>query len=405
VRLASRDILAARHTKLRHALRAPDLDGLVVTHLPNIFYLTNVLSTAGISVVTNDQVYLILDFRYSAAAKELIASPSGCPDCEIVGVERSYDEALAALAKKLQPKRLGIEGGNVSVHRAYQLARSIGARLEMASGAFFDSEFAKNAPDPISLISTDGLVERLHLVKDVHEIEMLRKGAALLSAVAADVIEDIKPGVTEQAFAAKIDWRIKSGGFERCSFETIVASGPNSALPHAHAGGRVMNGGDLVVLDFGGVYGGYCVDLTRTVALGEPDAEMQRVYDAVLEAQRAAISAVRPAVRAGDIDAAAREALARHELADAFGHSTGHGLGVEIHETPRIGPRREATADAPAPPDEAIEPGMVFTIEPGAYLPGWGGVRIEDDVLVTSDGVEVLTNVPAQLGAHGFRRD
>jgi Xaa-Pro aminopeptidase len=166
-----------------------------------------------------------------------------------------------------------------------------------------------------------------------------------------------------------------------------------------------MNGGDLVVLDFGGVYGGYCVDLTRTVALGEPDAEMQRVYDAVLEAQKAAISAVRPAARAGDIDAAAREALGRHKLADAFGHSTGHGLGVEIHETPRIGPRREATADSPAPPDEAIEPGMVFTIEPGAYLPGWGGVRIEDDVLVTSDGVEVLTNVPAQLSAHGFRRD
>ena len=220
-----------------------------------------------------------------------------------------------------------------------------------------------------------------------------------------DVIGDIKAGMSEQEFAAKIDWRIKSAGFERCSFETIVASGPNSALPHAHAGARIMKGGDLVVLDFGGVYGGYCVDLTRTVALGEPDAEMQRVYDAVLEAQKAAIAAVKPAVRAGDIDAAARETLGRHKLAEAFGHSTGHGLGVEIHETPRIGPRREATADAPAPPDEAIEPGMVFTIEPGAYLPGWGGVRIEDDVLVTSDGVEVLTNVPAQLHAHGFRRD
>jgi Xaa-Pro aminopeptidase len=349
-------------------------------------------------VVTSDQVYLILDFRYSAAAKELVASPAGCPDCEIVGVERSYDETLAALVKKLQPKRLGIEGGNVSVQRAYQLAHSIGARLEVGSTEM-------ESAGPISLVSTDGLVERLRLVKDVHEIEMLRKGAELLSAVAVDVIDDIKPGMTEREFAAKIDWRIKSSGFERCSFETIVASGPNSALPHAHAGDRVMNGGDLVVLDFGGVYGGYCVDLTRTVALGEPDAEMQRVYDAVLEAQKAAISAVRPAARAGDIDAAAREALGRHKLADAFGHSTGHGLGVEIHETPRIGPRREATADSPAPPDEAIEPGMVFTIEPGAYLPGWGGVRIEDDVLVTSDGVEVLTNVPAQLSAHGFRRD
>jgi Xaa-Pro aminopeptidase len=341
---------------------------------------------------------LILDFRYSAAAKELEASPSGCPDCDIVPVERSYDETLAALIKTLQPKRLGIEGGNVSLQRGYQLARSMNARLEVG-------EMGSDAPGSFSLVSTDGLVERLRLVKDAHEIDMLRRGATLLSSVAREVISDIKPGLTEQEFAAKIDWRIKSSGFERCSFETIVASGPNSALPHAHAGTRVMEGGDLVVLDFGGVYGGYCVDLTRTVALGEPDAEMRRVYDAVLEAQKAAIAAVKPAVRAGDIDAAARHALGRHELAEAFGHSTGHGLGVEIHETPRIGPRREATADAPAPPDEAIEPGMVFTIEPGAYVPGWGGVRIEDDVLVTSDGVEVLTNVPAQLHAHGFRRD
>jgi len=152
-----------------------------------------------------------------------------------------------------------------------------------------------------------------------------------------------------------------------------------------------------VVLDFGGVYGGYCVDLTRTVMVGQPDPEQQRVYDAVLEAQLAAIAAVKPGARAGDVDAAARETLGRHKLAEAFGHSTGHGLGIEIHESPRIGPRREATADAAAPPDDAIEPGMVFTIEPGAYLPGWGGVRIEDDVLVTADGVEVLTNVPRTL--------
>jgi Xaa-Pro aminopeptidase len=223
--------------------------------------------------------------------------------------------------------------------------------------------------------------------------------------VARDVIEDVRPDVTEQELAAKIDWRIKSAGFERCSFETIVASGPHSALPHAHPGDRRLKQGDLVVLDFGGVYGGYCVDLTRTVAVGQPDAEMQRVYGAVLEAQKAAIQAIGPGVRASAIDGAAREALARHGLAEAFGHSTGHGLGVEIHETPRIGPRREGEAGAQSASDDAIEPGMVFTVEPGAYLPGWGGVRIEDDVLVTSQGAEVLTRVPTQLHTHGFRRD
>lgn len=383
MRLAPRDSLAARHAKLRQTVLAADLDGLVVTHLPNIFYLTNFLGTAGIAVAMRDRLHLLLDFRYSAAANGLWDSPYGCPDADIVPVERTYDETLVALIKTLQPRRLGIEGSHVPVNRATHLTRSVGTATE--------------------LVATDSAVESLRLVKDAHEIDMLRRGAQLLSPVAVDIINDAKPGITEQELAAKIDWRIKSAGFERCSFETIVASGPNSALPHAHAGQRVLQEGDFVVLDFGGVYGGYCVDLTRTVAIGEPDAEMVRVYQAVLEAQKAAIAAVKPGVRAGDIDAAARGTLARHGLAEAFGHSTGHGLGVEIHETPRIGPRREAVGDSPAPPDEAIEPGMVFTIEPGAYLPGWGGVRIEDDVLVTSDGVEVLTNVPTSLTqTHGF---
>jgi Xaa-Pro aminopeptidase len=325
---------------------------------------------------------LILDFRYSAGAKAWWDSPSGCPNGEIVPVDRTYDETLSELVSTLQLARLGIEGAYLSVNRANDLARRLGT---------------ETAPGSISLVPTDGLVERLRIVKDAHEVDMLRKGGQLLSAVAADVLGEITSGIKEHEFAARIDWRIKNAGFERCSFETIVASGPNAALPHAHAGERVMKEGDLVVLDFGGVYGGYCVDLTRTVALGPPDAEMARVYGAVLEAQRAAIAAVKPGVLAGDIDAAARDTLGRHNLADAFGHSTGHGLGVEIHETPRIGPRREATANAPAPADVAIEAGMVFTIEPGAYLPGWGGVRIEDDVLVTADGVEVLTNVPKSL--------
>jgi Xaa-Pro aminopeptidase len=383
VRLAPREILAARHTKLRHALAAADLEGLVVTHLPNVFYLTNFLGTAGIAVAMRDRLYLILDFRYATAAKAFWDTPHGCPDAEIVPVERTYDETLVTLVKRLQPKRLGIEGSQMPVNRANQLTRSIGTGVE--------------------IVPTESVVEQLRIVKDAHEIEMLRRGAQLLSPVAVYIMNDAKPGMTEQELAAKIDWRIKSAGFERCSFETIVASGPNSALPHAHPGERRLGEGDLVVLDFGGVYGGYCVDLTRTVALGKPDAEMVRVYQAVLEAQKAAIAAVKPGVRAGDIDTAARSTLARHGLAEAFGHSTGHGLGVEIHEMPRIGPRREAVGDAPAPVDEAIEPGMVFTIEPGAYLPGWGGVRIEDDVLVTSDGVEVLTNVPTSLiQTHGI---
>lgn len=391
MRLALRETLAARHGRLRDALGAAKLDACVITHLPNLFYLANFSGTAGIAVVTGDRVYLIVDFRYRAAVSYLQASPHGLPDAEIVAVERSYDESLVALLRKLQAGRVGIEGAHLPIGRCRQLARMLNATIEEVG----DSSTSAGP----SLVVTDGVVEDLRLKKDDHEIEMLRRGALLLSAVALDVLQDARPGLMEQDLAAKIDWRIKAAGFERCSFETIVASGPNTAQPHAHAGERVLRDGDLVVLDFGGVYGGYCVDLTRTVALGTPDAEMQRVYDAVLEAQNAAIAAARSGVRAGDIDAAARQTLGRHKLAEAFGHSTGHGLGVEIHEAPRVGPRREATGDGPAPPDELIEPGMVFTIEPGAYIPGWGGVRIEDDVLVTAEGVEVLTNVPRELRA------
>jgi Xaa-Pro aminopeptidase len=390
VPLAPRDALAVRHLKLRESIRAAKVDALVVTHLPNLLYLTNFAGTAGIAVVTAERLFLILDFRYRSAVDELQASPHGSPNTEIVPVDRSYDEALVALLRKLGLARVGVEGANLSVVRCYAIARSLGASIEMG-------EATVKGAGATTLVSTDGIVEGLRIKKDDHEIEMLRRGGLLLSAVALDVLQDMKAGVKERKVAAKIDWRIKSAGFERCAFETIVASGPNAALPHAHAGERELRQGDLVVLDFGGVYGGYCVDLTRTVAIGKADAEMQRVYGAVLEAQNAAIAAARAGVRAGDIDAAARETLGRHRLAEAFGHSTGHGLGVEIHEAPRVGPRREATGDAPTPADDPIEPGMVFTIEPGAYIPGWGGVRIEDDVLVTGEGVELLTNVPRDL--------
>jgi Xaa-Pro aminopeptidase len=393
LRLALRETLAVRHANLRQSIGKANVDALVVTHLPNLFYLTNFSGTAGIAVVTPQRLHLIVDFRYASAVSELQTSIHGCPDADIVPVDRTYDETLAALLRKLKPGRVGVEGAHLPIGRAQQLARALNATIENVYAP------AAAAGD-LMIVPCDGIVEGLRLKKDGHEAEMLRRGGVLLSAVALDVIQDAKAGITEQELAAKIDWRIKSAGFERSSFETIVASGPNSALPHAHPGERALRTGDLVVLDFGGVYGGYCVDLTRTVAVGKVDAEMRRVYGAVLEAQQAAIAAAKAGVRAGDIDAAARQALARHNLAEAFGHSTGHGLGIEIHEAPRVGPKREATAEQSAAEDDLIEPGMAFTIEPGAYIPGWGGVRIEDDVLVTGEGIELLTNVPRDLNAN-----
>jgi Xaa-Pro aminopeptidase len=185
--------------------------------------------------------------------------------------------------------------------------------------------------------------------------------------------------------AHDIDALIRRLGFERPAFETIVASGPNSALPHARPGARVLQPGDGVVLDFGGVYDGYCVDLTRTVQLGDAGSDFRRVFAAVAEAQQAAIASIRPGIPASAVDSAARAVLGRYGLEEAFGHGTGHGLGLEVHEEPRIG---RALAGVP---DLLLEAGMVFTVEPGAYVEGVGGVRIEDDVLVTEDGCVVLT--------------
>jgi Xaa-Pro aminopeptidase len=184
---------------------------------------------------------------------------------------------------------------------------------------------------------------------------------------------------------------MRGAGYERLAFDTIVASGPHAALPHHRAGDRILGAGDLVVLDFGGVLDGYCCDLTRTVSIGPPSPEARRLYIAVYDAHQAAIAAIRPGVESTAVDAAARRVLEARGLGEAFGHGTGHGLGLEIHEEPRI------TRPRPDVPSVPLVPGMVFTVEPGAYLPGFGGVRIEDDVLVTDTGCEVLTSVPREL--------
>jgi Xaa-Pro aminopeptidase len=245
----------------------------------------------------------------------------------------------------------------------------------------------------MTLVPTEGVIERARIRKDAYEIATLREAARRLSVVAADVLDEVRPGIAERELALMIDARIREGGFSRTAFETIVASGPNAALPHARPGERKLTEGDLVVLDFGGVYTSYCVDLTRTVSIGKATARAREVYRAVLEAHDRAISAVHPGASRFDIDRVARETLGRYGLAEVFGHGAGHGLGIEVHEDPRI-TRRRPDVDAR---DEEINTGMVFTIEPGAYLPGWGGVRIEDDVLVTATGVEVLTNVTTEL--------
>jgi Xaa-Pro aminopeptidase len=364
-------------------MREQGLDALVVTHPPNIRYLSGFTGTAGALLVDEADWTLVVDFRYVTSARELPGTNAELSTLTIAPAERSEDETVIALLKARAVQRTGIEGTSMPVARFNRLSTALAGSRRTP----LDSE--RSSP---VLVPTERVIEGLRSVKDPVETALLRRAAELLSHVAREKVPSlVRAGRSEIEVAADIDAALRGAGFERPAFETIVASGPNSALPHARPGGRLLLKGDPVVLDFGGVYDGYCVDLTRTVQLGPSSAQFRRLFAAVTDAHDAAVAAVRPGTLTADIDYAARQTLERHGLAEAFGHGTGHGLGLEVHEEPRI-----SKAD-PSRPAVAVEAGMVFTIEPGVYLPGVGGVRIEDDVLVADGGCEMLTEVPVAL--------
>jgi Xaa-Pro aminopeptidase len=362
--------LGQRHDRIRESLETLSLDALIVTPPSNIRYLSNHAGSAGILVITRDAVHLLVDFRYHEAVRALQASPSACPGLQLWDVPASYEEALIACLADIGVTTVGFEAAHVTVAR-YEWWRAT------IAGRGLD----------ITLRSTERVVEQARLIKDAFEVATLREAAARLDTVVPQVLAAVSAGEREREIAAVIEMAMRDAGYERTAFDTIVASGPHSAMPHYRAGIRILTAGDLVVLDFGGVLDGYCCDLTRTVSIGPPSREARRVYDAVRDAHAAAVAAVKPDIDASAVDAAARELLRSRGLGDAFGHGTGHGLGLEVHEEPRVGqPRTDL-------PPVTLAPNMVFTIEPGAYLPGFGGVRIEDDVLVTEDGCELLTHV------------
>jgi Xaa-Pro aminopeptidase len=368
-------VLAARHRLVRTALSALGLDALVVTSPINVRYLSNHAGTAGTLVLTHTAIHLLIDFRYQESVRATQASEAACPGLRTWNVPASYDEALIdMLSGPGMPASLGIEAAHLTVARKEWLERTTASR-ELA----------------LRWSSTERVVEQFRQIKDASEIATLRDAAARLTAVADAAFGAIRPGASERQVAGVIETAMRGAGYERQAFDTIVASGPNAASPHYRAGTRILQPGDLVVLDFGGVLDGYCSDLTRTVSVGAPTPDARRLHAAVRDAQRTALDAVRPGVPATAVDAAARSLLESRGLGEAFGHGTGHGLGLDVHEEPRIGPPRSSSASV------QLEPGMVFTIEPGAYVPGLGGVRIEDDVLVTPEGCEVLTSVTREL--------
>jgi Xaa-Pro aminopeptidase len=378
--------LERRAGAVRATLAAADLDALLVTHLPNIRYLTNFAGTTAVLVLAREGIWFVTDGRYVTEVGSLLSSGSGPPATTLVRVARTYEETLLDVLRAAGAARVGVEAASLTVKRLRWLEAAL-----------------TGAGRHTALVSTERAIEQARVRKDGYELDVLRAAACRLSEVACAALDGLRPGPTERQIARRIDELLATAGFERPAFETIVAAGPASALPHARAGDRPLGAGQLVLLDFGGVSDGYCVDLTRTVALGALPPAAERLHGAVLEAQQAALQAVRPSVAASRVDAAARGVLEAAGFGEAFSHSTGHGLGLEVHEEPRIGRRLEPTADQqagrlpPPPLDLDLAVGMVFTIEPGAYVPGLGGVRIEDDVVVTDAGCEVLTEVPRGL--------
>ena len=376
MRIAPADVLHARVAALAAALATRQLDALLVTNLSNVAYLTGFFASAGALVVTKNHVTLIGDGRYADALEDR-ARACAFLQTRMLTTGTSYDATIVDVLAPLAGARVGFEASHLTVNRhrfmASTLARQGWTEIEEM------------------LVATDGLVEQGRVCKDQWEIATIRDAAARLSDVAKCILPNALAGRTESDVAADIESALRRAGFQRIAFDTIVASGPNAARPHARAGQRRIEDGDLVVLDFGGVLDGYCTDMTRTVTAGSGGARERQLIDQVIEAQAAAFAAVKAGSAPEAVDTAARETLMRHGVGEAFTHGTGHGLGLDVHEAPRLSPARPPHAEPP------LAAGMVMTLEPGAYFPGWGGVRIEDDVLVTKDGAEWLTDVPRAL--------
>ena len=349
-----------RQRRLRESLPSNRLDGLLVTHLPNIRYLCGFTGSAGALFVSDAKSVLFTDGRYRTQARAEVQGGK-----VVIGKKGP----LAACAEWLRAnksrsrmrRRIGIESEHFTVAERSRLAAMV--------------------PRDSLLRPAPALIERSRTVKDAEEIEQIQS-AVLLGADLFDVILKMtRPGVKESEVAAELEYAARKAGAEGMSFPTIIAGGTRSSLPHGRASEATIPSRGFVVCDFGVILAGYCSDMTRTMHVGRPTSEARRIYEAVRQAQQAAIEAVQPGVTAGEVDQAARKLLKKSNLDRYFTHSTGHGVGLEIHEPPLIATGQE----------EILHPGMVITIEPGVYIPGKFGVRIEDMVVVTERGCQVLT--------------
>ncbi|ALC81586.1 MULTISPECIES: M24 family metallopeptidase [Bacillus] len=346
--------------KLRSIFNDWNIDGILITSAVNLRYMTGFTGSSGLAVVSKDRAAFITDFRYMDQANEQIDG------FEIIEHKGNLTKKAVETMKDMGIKSIGFE------------------QDKMTYGTY--AAYLKQYPDA-NFVPTSQTVEKLRLIKTPEEIKILEEAAKIADEAFSHILTFIKPGISELSVANELEFYMRKLGASESSFDTIVASGARSALPHGVASDKIIEPGDFVTLDYGAYYKGYCSDITRTVSVGKPSDKLKEIYQVVLEAQLHARKHIKPGISGKEADALARSIIAEKGYGEYFGHSTGHGLGMEVHENPALSIKSEWE----------LEKGMVVTVEPGIYLSGLGGVRIEDDIVLTEDGNTSLIHSPKEL--------
>lgn len=345
--------------KVREGLGKLGIDGLLITSSYNRRYISNFTGSSGVVLVSQTDAKFITDFRYVEQATEQ------CEGFDIVKHSGSIPDAIAEQVKLLGIKRLGFEQEHVTYSSYKTYEEAVQAEL----------------------VPVSGLIEKIRLIKTDAEIKILKVAADIADAAYKHILEFIRPGISELDVSNELEFFMRKAGATSSSFDIIVASGKRSALPHGVATDKLIEKGDFVTLDFGAYYKGYVSDITRTLAVGEPDPKLKEIYEVVYEAQRLGMEGIKPGMTGKEADSLTRDYITEKGYGDYFGHSTGHGIGLEVHEGPALSFKSETK----------LEPGMIVTVEPGIYIPELGGVRIEDDTIITATGNETLTHSTKEL--------
>lgn len=345
--------------KLRQEMAQHEIEAFLITSEFNLRYITEFTGSSGLAIVTKDDALFITDFRYTEQAADQVKG------FEIIQAKTNLLEEAAEQAKKLGLKTISFEKDFVTYASYEQYGEKMEAELQ-----------------PVS-----GIIEKIRMIKTPEEVEILKAAAKIADDAFEYICTFIKPGMTELEVSNELEFFMRKQGATSSSFDIIVASGLRSALPHGVASDKVIESGDFVTMDFGALYKGYISDITRTVAIGEPSEKLKEIYQVVLEAQELGVEKIGPGMSGFDADAIGRDHIKSKGYGDAFGHSTGHGIGLEVHEGPGLSFKSQVL----------LEPGMAVTVEPGIYLQGIGGVRIEDDILITESGNERLTKSSKEL--------